>query len=232
MRLLVLSALTFLPFFGTKVTPLSSEFPQPVLHGIDISHHQKRIEWDSVAVQKEVDFVFVKATEGSDYVDTMFTRNWEDLNRVGIKRGAYHFFRAYGCGYDQAQHFLSTVRMSPGDLVPVLDVETLDGVSPETLRTEVGIWLQTVEMCLNVKPIIYTNQKFYDRFLSQGGFKHPLWIARYSDEQPLLTDGRMWHFWQFTNSGCVDGISEKVDINAFNGTEEELNRYCWLPAAP
>lgn len=219
---------TISPHWGERmnhaVLPMAAN-----LHGVDVSHHQKEIAWDSVAVKETLDFAFVKATEGQDFVDSMFCRNWEDLRRLGIRRGAYHFFRAYGCGDLQANWFLSQVEMLPGDLAPVLDLESLDGVSSEVLLQEARIWLETVESKLGVKPIIYSNQHFYETYLSGHFDDFPLWIARYSEEKPCLTTGKNWDFWQFSNEGCIDGICKKVDLNVFPGTKEMLDRLCWYP---
>ncbi len=201
------------------------------LRGLDVSHHQKKIEWDAVITKEPVDFAFVKATEGHDFVDSLFCRNWEDLKRLGIRRGAYHFFRAYGCGDEQARLFLSCVDMHPGDLAPVLDIETLDGISPEVMLQEVHVWLETVENELGVKPIIYSNLHFYERYLAGHLDDFPLWIARYSNEKPLLATGKNWDFWQFSNEGCIDGICKKVDLNVFPGTQEMLDRLCWYPVS-
>lgn len=199
------------------------------LHGIDVSHHQKQIEWDSVAAREPVDFAFVKATEGHDFVDSLFCLNWQELRRLGIRRGAYHFFRAYGCGGEQATHFLSLVEMETGDLAPVLDIEVLDGIAPEIMVQEAKIWLSRVEEQLGIKPIIYTNQHFFEKYLAGHFDTYPLWIARYSDEKPALSNGRQWDIWQFSNEGCVEGICKKVDLNIFPGTPEMLERLCWYP---
>ncbi|MFZ4474396.1 MAG: glycoside hydrolase family 25 protein [Saprospiraceae bacterium] len=201
------------------------------LQGVDVSHYQHVIAWDTVVARQSVEFAFVKATEGGDFIDTLFCRNWESLERLGIRRGAYHFFRAYGCGYDQALHFLQTVDMRPGDLAPVLDVETAEGMSKAVIQEEVGIWLRTVEQSLGIKPILYTNQNFYEKYLSGAFDQNPLWIARYSNERPLLSTGKRWDFWQYSNAGCVDGISQKVDLNIFPGTSSMLERLCWYPPA-
>jgi lysozyme len=199
------------------------------MHGVDVSHHQKKIEWDSVAIKEPIDFAFVKATEGGDFVDSLFCENWENLKRLGIRRGAYHFFRAYGCGDEQANLFLSLVEMQPGDLAPVLDIERLDGIAPEVMVEQAHVWLDIVERQLGIKPIIYTNQHFYEKYLA-GHFDHfPLWIARYSTERPALTTGKQWDIWQYANDGCIDGISQKVDLNVFPGTPAMLERLCWYP---
>ncbi|MDX1911013.1 MAG: GH25 family lysozyme [Saprospiraceae bacterium] len=216
------------PHWGGKAdpAPLPSE---AALRGVDVSHHQKEIEWQAVLEKEVLDFAFVKATEGGDFVDSLFCDNWESLRQLGIRRGAYHFFRAYGCGDEQALHFLSQVEMFPGDLAPVLDIEVLDGIAPEIMVQEARIWLDMVESRLGIKPIIYSNLHFYERYLAGHFDEYPLWVARYSDEKPRMSSGKMWDFWQFSNEGCVEGISKKVDLNVFPGTYEMLDRLCWYP---
>jgi lysozyme len=86
-----------------------------------------------------------------------------------------------------------------------------------------------VEKQLGVKPIIYTNQHFFERHLAGHFDDYPLWIARYSTDKPSLNSGKQWDIWQFSNEGCVDGISKKVDLNVFPGTSEMLERLCWYP---
>ncbi|MBL7826289.1 MAG: glycoside hydrolase family 25 protein [Saprospiraceae bacterium] len=226
----ILSVLLFflMPFKGIREGALPPYWEHK-LQGVDVSHYQKVISWDTVAARQSIDFAFVKATEGHDYLDSLFCRNWESLGRLGIARGAYHFFRAYGCGDEQASHFLAHVEMHPGDLAPVLDIERTDGIPPEIMREEAAIWLQKVEQTLNVKPIIYSNLHFYEQHLAGYFDQYPLWIARYSDETPSLFNGKNWDIWQFSNEGCIDGISEKVDMNLFPGTPETLNRLKWYP---
>lgn len=231
MRYINILILLVLPVWVADSTGLLVVAPNVQVSGVDVSRHQKLIEWDTVAAHEPVQFAFVKATEGGDYRDSLFCYNWESLDRLNIRRGAYHFFRGYGCGIEQATHFLSTVEMKPGDLPPVLDLETLDNTPPEQVVEEAKIWLAVMEQALGIKPIIYTNQHFYERFLADNGFDgYPLWIARYSDQRPNLTDGNRWSFWQYTKEGCVEGISEKVDMNVFPGTVQMLDEMCWNPA--
>jgi GH25 family lysozyme M1 (1,4-beta-N-acetylmuramidase) len=44
-----------------------------------------------------------------------------------------------------------------------------------------------------------------------------------------LATGKNWDFWQFSNQGCVEGISKKVDLNVFPGTPDMLDKLCWYP---
>ena len=89
------------------------------LIGIDISRYQTV---DFSRLDTNISFVFCKATEGTKLIDRKFSYHWENI-APNIKKGAYHFFRPYASGVDQAKLFLSTVGFSSGHLVPVLDVE-------------------------------------------------------------------------------------------------------------
>lgn len=199
--------------------------PDFEVHGIDVSHHQQAINWDSIA-DSHIDFVFVKATEGITHQDSLFAYNWTALRRIKRYRGAYHFFRPGSSGQDQARNFLGHVDLLPGDLAPVLDVEVLDGVSRVKLLKEMYAWIYTVEVATGVKPIIYTNQKFYNRYLSGYFSEYPLWIARYNTREPFLRDNRNWDFWQYGNRGSIKGIEGDVDFNVFSGNIAALEDYC------
>ena len=224
MRLFSLLLLALLP---QTVRPHAGvALKSPELKGIDVSHYQEAIDWDAVAARQRPDFVFVKCTEGSDYADSLYCQNWEALGRLGIRRGAYHFFRAYGCGDVQARHFLQTAELRPGDLAPVLDLETTSDMPPEIMIEEARVWLQIVEEQLGVKPIIYSGYRFYERYLAGHLEGYPLWIARYSEKSHALSGGKIWNIWQYSNQGCVDGICRKVDVNVFPGTPEMLDQLC------
>lgn len=227
MRLFTLLLLAFLP---QTVRPHAGVMLQsPELKGIDVSHYQEAIEWDTVVAKQQLDFAFVKCTEGSDYIDSLYCQNWDALKRLGVRRGAYHFFRAYGCGDVQAKHFLQTADLQPGDLAPVLDLESTSGMPPEVMIQEARIWLEIVEAQLGVKPIIYSGQNFYDTYLAGHLDDYPLWIARYSDQAPALANGKAWKIWQYSNQGCYEGICRKVDVNVFPGTPEMLEQLCCQP---
>ncbi len=227
MRWLAVLVLLLLPVWGGRNVGFLN-VPECLLPGIDISHHQQRIDWQRLVESSELHFVFVKATEGGDFRDSLFAENWAWLREMGIRRGAYHFFRPKRSGALQAEHYLRTVELQPGDLAPVLDIETTDGVSPEKVIREVSEWLRVVEKALQVRPIIYTNQHFYERYLAGYFDDYPLWIARYSDEYPRLS-ARFWHFWQYSEKGRLNGIHRLVDLNVFRGTPQMLDRLCWYP---
>ncbi|HMO32780.1 MAG TPA: GH25 family lysozyme [Lacibacter sp.] len=190
------------------------------LHGIDVSHHQGRIHWKEVKAMRSggigLDFVFIKATEGTAHTDRQFRYNWKQSRRVELTRGAYHYFIPSRDGREQAAHFLRQVELLPGDLPPVLDVEQTNGVPRELLRRRVRDWLTQVETAVGVRPILYTNASFYENWLGSGFDEYPLWIAHYLQPKSPRTR-RSWLFWQHSETGRVNGIRLPVDFNVFNG---------------
>jgi lysozyme len=200
------------------------------VHGIDISHYQSRIDWDVVAAQ-DIHFAFVKASEGVSLRDSLFALNWEEMKRVGIRRGAYHFFRPSIPAEAQARNFIAQVKMEYGDLPPVLDVEVLEGSSKVQLITGIRTWLYLVEIQYGVRPIIYTSINFYNRYLAGHFPDHHFWVARYNRRAPRLACGRSWLFWQYGNQGRLEGIAGDVDFNVFNGSLTDLEALCATPTS-
>jgi len=195
------------------------------IHGIDVSKYQEVIDWESVKQMNvegiQLSFAFIKATEGLNNEDHYFRRNWKKTKEAGLTRGAYHFFLATKSGRVQAENFISTVEIQPGDLPPVLDIEQTYGVPYAKLRERVKEWLVTVENYYGVKPIIYTYVDFYDQVLRDEFDNYPLWVAHYlQKEKPRIY--RDWHFWQHNEQGRVNGIVYRVDFDVFNGDSTEF----------
>lgn len=62
--------------------PGKGQYP---IRGIDISHHQGKIDWNKVKGEG-FNFVFIKATEGGNFKDPEFDRNWKESSRIGLLR--------------------------------------------------------------------------------------------------------------------------------------------------
>lgn len=195
------------------------------IHGIDVSWYQNYIDWPSVEEMEvkdvKIGFAFIKATEGISNVDKQFRRNWKKAKEAGLPRGAYHFFLPNKSGKMQAQNFITSVKLQPGDLPPVLDIEQLYGVSATKMRKEIQEWLVAVEDYYKIKPIIYTSVSFYTDYLDGQFDKYPLWAAHYLEQnRPRIN--RPWLFWQHNERGRVNGIVTRVDFNVFNGDSTDF----------
>lgn len=198
------------------------------VHGIDVSHHQGRIDWPKVSTakvnQSEIKFAFIRATNGTGKKDVYFNRNWQQCKSVDIPRGAYHYFRADLDPNRQADFFISNVRLQRGDFPPVLDVEDTYGVSQSSLIQRISLWLYRIEAYYGVRPIIYSSTGFYKNHLAGYFDSYPFWVAHYNTVNNAPRVERKWHFWQHSESGIISGIRGKVDFNVFNGSSRELQR--------
>jgi lysozyme len=192
------------------------------VEGIDVSKYQKKIEWKKVASSKT--FVFIKATEGINLVDSSFASNWEAAKATGLLRGAYHFFHPKLDPISQAEFFLS--KATNADLPPVLDVETMHGASGAQLIESATRWLEYVT-AQHKRPLIYTSPSFWESLpQSTINQKADLWLAEWDTDVPSNTvNWPGWSFWQYTSTGTVPGIPGTVDLNRFNGTVNDLHAY-------
>lgn len=196
-----------------------------VIEGIDISHWQDTIDWPAVK-SDGVDFALAKATEATDYIDPTFDTNRAEAKAAGLAFGAYHFFRSDEDPTAQAQHFATTMgSVEPGEISPVLDLETADGEGATTIVERALTFLEVLESLTGRVPIIYTSPSFYESTLdapaSLGGY--PLWIANWETSCPTVpTTWADWSVWQYTDSGSVNGIGGPVDRDQFDGTVAEL----------
>ena len=196
------------------------------MHGIDVSHYQGDINWKRLEQTRQgkfpVQFIFMKATEGGDFSDDKFVANFDSAKAHGFVRGAYHFYNPKTDANKQADFFIRSVKLEPGDLPPVLDIEK-KSKDVKKLQQDLKIWLRKVESHYGVKPIIYASYKFKTKYLNDSIFDtYPYWIAHYYVDS-VRYQGE-WKFWQHTDVGTLPGIDEKVDLNVFNGTSADLQK--------
>lgn len=198
------------------------------IYGIDISHFQGEIDWDLVRNAdidgEPVRFIIIKATEGTDFLDENFNDNFYKAKDNNFIRGAYHFFLPSESAKAQARYFLKQVHLEPGDLPPVLDIEHKGNLTAEQIKEAALTWLHVVEKEYNVKPIIYTNYDFKMKYLGDSVFnQYPYWIAHYYVDT-LKYRGK-WRFWQQTDVGRLRGIKGNVDIDIYNGSMYDLQKF-------
>ena len=201
------------------------------VRGVDVSHYQGDINWNTLASQ-DIEFAFIKATEGSSYVDDTFEYNFKEAKEAGLRVGAYHFFSFDSESATQAENFISTVTPFDGMLPPVVDFEFYadkENNPPEisAVQNSLSDLLDRLYEHYKMKPIIYATEKSYDMYLAGNFNDYDIWI-RNVITSPNMSDGREWTFWQYTNRGRLSGYNgeEKfIDINVFFGTKEEFLNY-------
>jgi lysozyme len=230
---LMLAVLAGVVLGGALAVPAPAVAAQD-LAGIDVSHWQGQITWADVAADG-VDFAIAKATEGRIYQDDQYARNKKRAEANGVAFTAYHFASPDKTANDailEADNFVDTADLGPGNLRPVLDLEKNGGLGIRKLRKWVKAWLARVEARLGVKPIIYTSPSFWhdrmgnSRWFADNGYA--LWIAHWHVATPRVPaknwGGRGWTIWQYDNCGSVEGIDGCVDLDRFNGTNLDALR--------
>ncbi len=114
------------------------------MKGVDVSSYQSEIEWTKIQDQS-MSFAFIKATEGSSFIDPYYQTNWKNAQKTNLRIGAYHFFSFDSKGATQAKHFIETVPIDKYGLPPVIDVEFYaDKEMNPPDRSEVESELQTM----------------------------------------------------------------------------------------
>lgn len=206
-----------------------SKYPEGYsVQGIDISHYQGNIDWDklhnALIDGNPVRFIIIKGTEGNYRLDDNFNDNFYNAAEYGFIRGAYHYFVPGVDAKSQADYFLKQVHLEEGDLPPVLDFEKTGNLSPAQVEKAALTWLNRVENHYHVKPILYTYYKFKLKYFSSKKFDdYPYWIAHYYVD--TLRYKGAWKFWQHTDFGKVDGIKSYVDLDVYNGSMYDLEKF-------
>lgn len=198
------------------------------IEGIDISHHQKTIDWGQLTPDRSgKQFIIAKATEGATYQDPMFIAYAKHAWAAGFRKiGAYHFLR-FGSSLlkDQMKNFISQIEALKAVLpdlrepIIALDIEEHKGAKYDLVQSVTEESVRLLEDS-NITPFIYTRTSFWDTYVSETPDivkACPLWIARWRATQPkpdeLPNGWDSWKIWQYTDQGQVPGIAGPVDLN-------------------
>ena len=184
--------------------------------GIDISSHQGYIDWAKVSSDKDIRFVYIKATEGSTYRSPHYAHNITQARRYGLLVGSYHYLTSTSTIDEQFKNFSTFALKSVQDLIPMLDVEVRGHWSRSQLIDSVDKFCQLVEVHYGVQPMIYSTMGFYNKNLTPHFNKHHLYIGRYSSAEPEINWEGQYTIWQYSETGIIPGIDAYVDLCRFN----------------
>ena len=229
--IVICSAAAFLLVYNGAVllnNPSKSLYP---VRGVDVSAYQGEIDWP-VLVSQDIQFAFIKATEGSGYIDPYFESNFTNAAAANLRIGAYHFFSYDSGGKTQAENFISAVEKKSGMLPPVVDVEFYadkekNPPQAQAVYEELSVMLTELEAYYGVKPIIYATEKSYKLYIANQFNGYDIWIRNVTG-RPTLFDKREWTFWQYTNRERLDGYNGEerfIDMNVYNGSFAEFEHY-------
>jgi GH25 family lysozyme M1 (1,4-beta-N-acetylmuramidase) len=213
--------------------------------GIDLSSHdhgQYTMAWRTeVAAGSE--FVYIKATEGSTYVNPNFAADYIAARTAHRYVGAYVFARPdRGNPVGQAEHFLRNARFTRDakTLVPFVDLEWPYGgirlnacynLTPAQMRAWIRAFIGRIEAGIGRKPMIYTNTYWWNPCTGNDPSfgDHPLDIANYTKRAPTLPAGwSTFALWQYVPGNPKQRHSHDRDV--VNGGLAGLRALAWPPA--
>ncbi|KAH9956622.1 glycoside hydrolase family 25 protein [Russula dissimulans] len=227
--------------FALPVAAIASplaERAQPL--AIDVSNHQGTIDWTKV---KGIEFVYIKATEGTDFIDSYFSNNHNAATKANLIRGAYHYAHPdVSSGAAQAEYFLAhgggwtsdgitlpgAIDLEAGcyNLTPAQMVAWIKDFSDtyysKTMRNVVFLHIPASPPS-HVNSVIYATTSWWKQCTGNSaalGATNPLWIASWASAVGSLPAGWSYPtFWQYADSGSNPG-----DQDLFNGDSAGLGR--------
>lgn len=197
------------------------------VHGIDISAHNGFVDFGKMT-NDSIDFVIIKATEGTSFKDSRFHTNYRNARNTGIRIGAYHFFRFDTDGKMQALNLINSVMGLDLDFPLMIDVEEWNnarGIPRNKIIDRLSDMVSYLETN-GYNLIIYSNKDGFNDFIRNRFSEYPLWICSFTNP-PISSE---WVFWQYSHCGKINGIDGKVDLNTFNGSRPQWLE--WLSNHP
>ena len=207
-----------------------------LVKGIDVSSGQHpggaAIDWPQVAAAG-YKFAFVKAAEGSYYVNPYYARDAAAARRAGMMVAAYHFAIPNNSpAVLQADLALDAAgdQSAAGKTLPlVIDLEydpyassdgtnECYGLTQQQMVTWISAFVTEVRRRTGELPVIYTIEDWWKACTggSAAFSADPLWVA-WPGASPKLPPGwTSWQYWQYTASAKVPGIAVPTDVSDFS----------------
>lgn len=207
--------------------PSKAKYP---VNGVDVSAYQGQVDWDTLSSQ-DIDFAYIKATEGSTFKDSCFEYNWKEAGETDLRIGAYHFFSFESSGEKQAANFIDSVDVIPMMLPPVIDVEYYgkyqneDDIDVVEIRAELRNMISILKEEYGVNPVLYVSEETYNTIVAQEFSDCDIW---YRSVYGKIDGDLDWTFWQYSNRHRLNGYEGEepfIDMNVYYGTKEEFESY-------
>ena len=199
----------------------------PSFIGVDVSSHQKQIDWAQVAASG-VDFAMIRAGYRGYYnptlnTDAYFHYNMREALANGLQVGVYFFSQAITVEEAQAEAYYLLDLIQKYDITypVVFDWESVNNDDSRTKDTD-G---ETVTKCAlafckiiedaGYLPMTYGSpSKIY-----AGGIQleylqnYPFWLAHYTKDWEPTSFRYHYNMWQYSSTGSVPGIEGNVDLD-------------------
>lgn len=204
---------------------------QPVIKVIDVSEHQKSIDWQKVK-QAGVDAAILRVGYGYGNEDKYFKENLAGARVNRIRYGLYLYSYAYDTEFarEEANYLLKELKkysITDTDVPIFYDLEHTETWDGHKMPTDAAEYEKIAKAFFEVlENAGYTNVGIYtyannmtSRMNSTWLRSHTSWIASYGDVLSYnFKDYSGPRAWQYTSTGRVNGITGNVDISVFEPT--------------
>lgn len=208
-------------------------FAQQAKGVIDVSVWQNTIDWQAVK-NAGVEGAIIRLSYGwGNGFDAQAKRNISECKRLGIPFGVYVFSYAESAadGASEGADVVNLLRqagVNPGDLsYPVFyDLEnwTYTGhrspTSPSVYDGIVNSWYGKLQAAGYNNLSVYSYTSYLNSALNSSNIHGKTrWVAQYGSTMQYTAFPTNDRGWQYTSSGPINGISGRVDMNAFGNWE-------------
>ena len=211
-------------------SPMMAAAASSEVLGLDVASGQGNVNWSAVAADG-AKFAYVKAAEGSYYVNPYFAQQYDGSYNAGLIRGAYEFANpSYSSGTTQAEYFVAHGGgwSADGKTLPgALDIEynpygaECYGLSQSAMVSWIRAFINEYHAKTGRWATIYSTTNWWVTCTGNNsgfGSEDPLWLADFaSSPGPLPAGWGFYTIWQYADSGTFPG-----DQDVFNGTEARL----------
>ncbi len=165
------------------------------------------------------------------WVDNEFKISWANAKQAGLYRGSYWFYDSRAHPKRQAELWVDILGYDTGELPLWCDFEDRYGGQFHGWKYWYDFMERLKELLPHKQLGVYTAYYYWQEFASGVKYfaQYPLWVARYNATEPLVPSiWDKWVLWQYTDNGDGEkyGVeSGNIDLNYFNGTEEEFVEY-------
>ncbi len=205
-----------------KITYDDGEYT--IVKGVDVSHHNGTIDWNKVKKQG-YEFAILRlgyrgyGTDGTLNVDEQFQTSFKAARKAGMKLGVYFFSQAVNEqeALEEAELTLTELNNSKLDLPVFFDPELItndkartDGLSGKQFTQNTIAYCERIREA-GYQPAIYSNLYWEARLFDLYELRdYPIW---YADYQAVPQTPYDFKFWQYSESGSVDGITGGTDLD-------------------
>ena len=190
-------------------------------YGIDVSHWQGTINFESLSKSNSIDFMIIRAGQGLNIKDTKFETNYTNAKKYKIPLGVYLYANAQNIdeAKQEANRLLDLIKGKTFELPVFYDVEAQANVDKSVVTGMCNEFYKIIKNA-GYKPGIYASKYYFIDKITPSKLPSDcyIWVASYGKDDGAIPkdtykyNGR-WDIWQYTSTGKITGISGDVDYD-------------------